>query len=101
MLYVFIIIDSPDDKDEEDNNDTTNIHTKPMYLKDYERNRLLEKGVEAGLTDSEDDEEKDESITYVQEQLKLKERFIVSLKKYFCKCYFKFFVDLFLVLNLL
>ena len=75
VSYVFIIIESPDDKDEEDN-DTTNIHTKPMYLKDYERNRLLEKGVEAGLTDSEDEEEKDESTTYVQEQLKLKERYI-------------------------
>ena len=87
MLFVFIIIDSPDDKDEEDNNDTSNIHTKPMYLKDYERNRLLEKGVEAGLTDSED-EEKDESTTYVQEQLKLKERYIVLWTKSICKRYF-------------
>ena len=95
MLYVFIIIESPDDKDEEDN-DTTNIHTKPMYLKDYERNRLLEKGVEAGLTDSEDEEEKDESTTYVQEQLKLKERYIVLMTKSICKRHFNMiFVDIF------
>ena len=51
-MFVLIIIESPDDTNEEDN-DTTNIL---MY---YEW--LLEKGVEAGLTDSED-----ESTTWVQ-----------------------------------
>ena len=64
-MFVFIIIESPDDTNEEDN-DTTNILT--LYLcivNEYQR-----KGLEAGVTDSED-----ESTTCVQEQMKHKERY--------------------------
>ena len=31
---------------------------KPMYLRDYERNQLLERGAMAGVSDSEEEEQK-------------------------------------------
>lgn len=54
-------------------------HKKPLYLKDYERERLLEKGTMAGVSDTDDDEEEvsrgdknngglKERILYDQEQ---------------------------------
>ncbi|VEN38855.1 unnamed protein product [Callosobruchus maculatus] len=48
---------------------------QPMFLKDYERKLLLEKG--GVLSDEEDDTNKPESTTYVEEQHQIKE----SLKK--------------------
>ena len=47
VLYVFIIIDSPDDKNEEDNN-TTNIHTKPICVYEW---------IEGGLIDNSSEDE--------------------------------------------
>lgn len=45
---------------------------KPMYLKDYEREQLLEKGSRAGLSD--EDEEVGQPLSYVKEQQQLKDR---------------------------
>ena len=50
---------------------------RPMYLKDYERKRLLEKGERAFLSDSddEDDDKRQKMLTYSDEQEELKNDF--------------------------
>ncbi len=52
---------------------------KPVYLKDYERQRLMERGSMAGLSDSEGEEEEEEEgeggLTHQQEQEALKVSF--------------------------
>lgn len=55
-----------------------------MLLKDYERERLLEKGEKAYLSDSDEDDgnkhfiekKKTEELTYNEEQEQLKKRYI-------------------------
>lgn len=50
---------------------------KPVYLKDYERQRLLEKGELAGLSDDEEEEdEKRRILAYNDEQKQLKSRLV-------------------------
>lgn len=70
-----------DSSSSEESNREDNKHTKPLYLKDFERKMLLEKGSEAFLSDEEIDEDKMHegraSPTFVEEQKQLKE----SLKK--------------------
>ena len=36
---------------------------KPMFLKDYERKQLLERGVMAGVSDSEEEEEENIKVS--------------------------------------
>ena len=65
-------------------NSSKNKYQKPLYLKDYERQQLLEKGNKAFVSDSEDEEgsnkkgfienKKKEELTYNQEQEQLKKR---------------------------
>ena len=38
---------------------TKEADKKPMYLKDYERKQLMERGVMAGVSDSEEEEEEE------------------------------------------
>ncbi|CAH3168094.1 unnamed protein product [Porites lobata] len=63
---------------EEDSKDQSKS-TKPMYLKDFERKELLEKGSKAFLSDEESDEDETSegraSPTFVEEQKLLKESF--------------------------
>ena len=47
---------------------------KPMYLKDYERNQLLEEGSQAGLSDEDEDKEEKKPLSYVKEQQQLRDR---------------------------
>jgi len=70
--------------EEEDDNETestTKVKKKPIYLKDYERQRLLERGLKALVSDSESDTESNENdskengLTYVKEQKMLKDSF--------------------------
>merc|ERR1712168_368265 len=51
---------------------------EPVYLKDYERKRLLEKGEKAYLSDTDDESEmpKGNGVTYVEEQNNLKESLV-------------------------
>ena len=78
-----------EDEKEEESKEKKKKSEKPMLLKDYERQRLLEKGSKAYLTDSDSDGEEGESekytpsyvenknpteLTYNQEQLELKKR---------------------------
>ena len=56
---------------------SSTVSTKPLYLRDYERERLLEKGTEAELSESEsegDGERERPVLTYNDEQRKLKNR---------------------------
>ena len=76
---------------------STNPNTKekktkekqPLYLKDYERKRLLEKGSKAYLSDSEEEEEEEgeekeyfidrrcqDELTYNEEQEALRKRYV-------------------------
>ena len=50
---------------------------KPVYLKDYERLRLLEKGELAGLSDDEEEDEKRGILAYNDEQKQLKSRLVI------------------------
>ncbi|XP_065069404.1 protein KRI1 homolog isoform X2 [Rhopilema esculentum] len=69
---------------------------KPVYLKDHERNRILSRGVKAFVSDSESESDtnedqdkiiskedyflsKEDDLTYVKEQQKLKESFKTAL----------------------
>lgn len=38
---------------------------KPMFLKDYERKQLLERGVMAGVSDSEEEEEENIKVSKI------------------------------------
>lgn len=68
--------------DELDNNSNKQKKNKPMYLKDYERKVLLEKGAKIEDSDEEEVEEdpRSKSPTYVEEQRKLKESLQQALK---------------------
>ena len=46
--------------------------TKPVFLKDFERQQLLEKGELAGLSDDDDDDGRVITHSEEQEQLKTK-----------------------------
>ena len=60
------------------------MQAKPVYLKDYERQRLLERGELADVSDSEEEEEEEAGVktkkglkqisTYDDEQKELKTR---------------------------
>ncbi|XP_028393073.1 protein KRI1 homolog [Dendronephthya gigantea] len=60
-----------DDKSINAEDEKSKKSSKPIYLKDYERERLLRKGSEA-FEISSDEEEKQPSLTYVEEQEELK-----------------------------
>eukprot|EP01137_Pigoraptor_chileana_P001868 Opistho-2@40035 len=57
---------------------------KPMFLKDYERQRLLEKGAMAFVSDDEDEDNgparkrKDPTLSYTDEQASLKQKFLAG-----------------------
>lgn len=57
----------------------------PILLKDYERQRLLEKGVNAYISDSEEENEQDAEPTYNQEQQQIKESFKKALEEEDCE----------------
>ncbi|KAK3747285.1 hypothetical protein QZH41_016854 [Actinostola sp. cb2023] len=62
----------------EDEGETSKKPEKPIYLKDYERQQLLEKGSKAFVSDDEsddDDEEHQKDLTYNEEQKALKDSF--------------------------
>eukprot|EP01135_Chromosphaera_perkinsii_P001853 Nk52_evm2s212 gene=Nk52_evmTU2s212 len=74
--------DGEKEKEKEEDKEKKKRDAKPMYLKDYERKRLLEKGALAFVSDDEDEEEvKDEkkSRTYVEEQEALKKEILASI----------------------
>ncbi|CAB4031483.1 KRI1 homolog, partial [Paramuricea clavata] len=54
-------------------------HAKPIYLKDYERERLLEKGSEAFVSEESSEDEEGTTakppLTYIEEQEELKKSF--------------------------
>eukprot|EP00794_Sanderia_malayensis_P008075 gene8075-8939_t len=70
---------------DESSHDESKVKTenkKPVYLKDYERERLLKKGVKALISDSESEDEDEQipksmmnNLTYIEEQKQLKESF--------------------------
>ncbi|XP_065905108.1 protein KRI1 homolog isoform X2 [Dysidea avara] len=63
-------------EDESDSEKNKVPQTKPIYLKDYERNQLLEKGSKAFISDSEDNYDEatsSKTLSYAEEQEKLKQ----------------------------
>lgn len=68
------------DDDDDDDNASRKDPSEPMYLKDYERKRLLERGEKAFLSDSEDDEDdKLKTLTYSDEQEELRTDFKMAV----------------------
>ena len=82
-MYVTTVlygIDYHHDTTTSTNNNTTH-HSHPLYLKDYERERLLEKGVMADISDTEEDTVRGndgrmnrDRISYDEEQRDIRER---------------------------
>jgi len=82
---IFFHTDESNDKKGEDGNVNSKSGKKkkerPLFLKDYERQRLLEKGEKAYLSDSDDEtniNNKPKDLTYVEEQNQLKKSILTA-----------------------
>lgn len=79
IYTMFVCLESPPHEATlaQDTAVSSTVSAKPLYLRDYERQRMLEKGIEAELSDSEsegDGEGERSVLTYNDEQRKLKNR---------------------------
>ncbi|XP_048585229.1 protein KRI1 homolog isoform X2 [Nematostella vectensis] len=71
-----------DDSSSSNDKEKSKKPQKPMFLKDYERKRLLEKGSKAFVSDeesSDEDESENKKLTYDEEQKALKDSFKLAV----------------------